>query len=162
MTVTPPAPVIRHAGEGDHVWGMRACQTVKLAADAVEDRRVSAMEVLAPTEFGPPLHIHHEEDEILQILEGTVRVVCGNTDIVLGEGGFAFLPRAVPHTFLVLDGPARMLTIFTPGGVEAMFADSGTRTERAELPPPGAVPDGALGALLGRHNVEMVGPPLVA
>ncbi len=67
-------PVFRAAGEGKHVFGMRACITVKLAAEDVEDRRCSVMELLAPAEFGPPLHIHHEEDELIQLLEGRVRV----------------------------------------------------------------------------------------
>ena len=28
-------PIFRQAGEGDHAWGMRACVTVKLPADAL-------------------------------------------------------------------------------------------------------------------------------
>lgn len=54
------------------------------------------------TEFGPPLHIHHAEDELVQIVEGT-RWVQG-------------------------DEAARMLTIFTPGG-EQLFVESGVSTK---------------------------------
>lgn len=153
-------PIVHGSGEGEHVWGMSACTTVKLPAGAVEDRRASAMELLAPADFGPPLHVHHEEDELMQILEGTVRVVCGDTDVVAGPGSFAFLPRGVPHAFWVTDGPARLFIVFTPGGAEAMFTESGKAAERAELPPPGAVEAGAMTPLMERHNVEMVGPPL--
>lgn len=153
-------PVVHRAGEGAHVWQENACVTVKLAAREAEERRVSAAEFLAPPGFGPPLHIHHREDEILVIVEGRVRVVCGDTDVVAGPGSFAFLPRGVPHTFRVAgDTPARLLAIFTPGGVEAMFVDAGVPTDAARLPEPGTR-DAVADLDVGRHGIEMVGPPL--
>lgn len=155
--------IVHRPGEGQHIWGMSACISVKLPADAAEDRRASAIEILAPPEFGPPLHIHHEEDELLQVLEGTVRVVCGdNIDAILETGGFAFLPRGVSHAFWVLDGPARLLLVFTPGGAEAMFVDSGQPADGARLPEAGAVAPGAMEPFEARHHVETVGPPLGA
>jgi mannose-6-phosphate isomerase-like protein (cupin superfamily) len=153
-------PLVRRAGEGEHVWQQSACVTVKLARRDCEDGRVSAAEFLAPPAFGPPVHIHHREDEILQVLEGAVRVVCGDTDVVAGPGAFAFLPRGVPHAFRVMgDEPARMLAIFTPGGLEAMFVDAGVPTDAARLPDPGAAL--AVADLdVARHGIELVGPPL--
>jgi mannose-6-phosphate isomerase-like protein (cupin superfamily) len=155
-----PQPVVRHAGEGDHAWQMRACITVKLSAEASEDGRVSAAEFLMPAEFGPPLHIHHREDELMQVLEGTLRVVCGEQDFVVGPGAFAFLPRGVPHTFWVTEGPARVLTIFTPGGVEAIFVNSGMPAPGAQLPDGPTVEPGAMRPYEALHEIEMVGPPL--
>jgi mannose-6-phosphate isomerase-like protein (cupin superfamily) len=153
------ASIVRHAGEGEHVWQENACATVKLAARDSEDGRVSAVEFLAPPGFGPPLHIHHREDEILQIVEGSVRVVCGDTDVVAGPGAFAFLPRGVPHTFQVAgDAPARMLAIFTPGGLEAMFVDAGVPAPASRLPEPGAAA-GVADLDVGRHRIEMLGMP---
>src|SRR3954454_9109835 len=129
--------LIRLAGEGEHVWQQSACVTVKLAAGDCAEGRVSAAEFLAPPAFGPPVHIHHREDEILQVLEGRVRIVCGDTDVVAGPGGFAFLPRGVRHAFRVVGSElARMLAIFTPGGLEAMFVDAGVPTDAARLPDP--------------------------
>lgn len=164
MTYTNPAathPIILQAGEGNHVLQMGACVTVRLPADAAESARVSAAEFLMPPEFGPPLHVHHGEDELLQILEGRVRVVCGDQDEVLAAGGFAYLPRDVPHTFWVQgDHGARMLTVFTPGGLERMFVDSGVPTGTAHLPNGEGAAPGALDAVMARHNVEYVGPAL--
>ncbi len=158
-THTPP--VVRHAGEGEHVLQMRACVSVKLGVDAAQDGRVSAAEFWMPAQFGPPVHIHHAEDELLQIIEGNVRIVCGDTDVILGPGGFAYLPRGVPHTFWVQgDEPARMLAIFTPGGVERMFTDSGEPTEAAQLPGGEATAPGGLEALTAHYRVEHIGPPL--
>jgi mannose-6-phosphate isomerase-like protein (cupin superfamily) len=162
-TISHTAPVVRQAGEGDHVLQMRACVSVKLPVSAAENGRVSAAEFWMPSQFGPPLHIHHAEDEILQILEGTVRIVCGDTDITLGPGAFAYLPRGVPHTFWVQgDEPARMLAVFTPGGVEQMFTESGVPTDSVELPEGDGTPPGGLEALTARFNVEHIGPPLGA
>ena len=152
-------PVVRHTGEGEHVLQMRACVSVKLAASESEDARVSAAEFLMPADFGPPLHIHHGEDEILQILEGTIRIVCGDTDVIAGPGTFAYLPRAVPHTFWVKE-PARILAVFTPGGIEAMFADAGTPTDVARLPESTAVPAPPTALDEAGHRIEIVGPPL--
>ena len=151
---------VHRPGDGAHVWQETACVTVKLAARDCEDGRVSAAEFLAPPAFGPPLHIHHREDEILQVLEGAVRVVCGETDVVATPGTFAFLPRGVAHTFRVEgDEPARMLAIFTPGGVEAMFVDAGVPADAARLPE--AAASAAVANLdVARHRIEIVGPPL--
>lgn len=142
---------------------MRACVSVKLPVGAAEDGRVSAAEFWMPAQFGPPLHIHHAEDEILQILQGAVRIVCGETGVTLGPGAFAYLPRGVPHTFWVQDNePARMLAIFTPGGLEQMFTDSGEPTATAQLPEGDGTPPGGLEALTAQYNVEHIGPPLGA
>ena len=161
MTTTPhTSPVFRHAGEGDHIKQMHASVSVKLGAPDAEDGRVSAAEFWMPAQFGPPLHVHHREDELLQILDGTLRVVCGQADVTLAAGAFAYLPRGVPHTFRVLgDEPARMLAVFTPGGLERMFVESGVPTEHAALPD-GAHTQVALEALTARFGVEHIGPPL--
>lgn len=163
MSSTNTSPVVCQAGEGSHVLQMRACVTVKLAARRAHNGCVSAAEFAMPAQFGPPLHLHRAEDELLQILEGTVRIVCGDTDVVLGPGGFAYLPRGVPHTFWVQgDQPARMLAIFTPGGVEEMFVESGAPSDTAQLPAGDRTPPGALEALTARYDVEHIGPPLGA
>jgi mannose-6-phosphate isomerase-like protein (cupin superfamily) len=153
-------PVVYGPGEGEHVWGMRACITVKLPVNAAEGGRLSALEFLVPPDFGPPLHVHHEEDEIIQVLEGRLRIVCADTDVIAEPGSFAYLPRGVPHTFWVQEGPARFLVLFTPGGCEAMFVDSGQPADSQRLPEPGAVQSGAMDSFQERHKVEMVGPPL--
>ena len=160
---TTSNPTVHHPGEGEHVLQMGACVTVKLPVAAAGGARVSAAEFLMPPQFGPPLHVHHAEDELLQILEGSVRVVCRDADKVLGAGGFAYLPRGVPHTFWVQgDQVARMLAIFTPGGVERMFVESGVSTDSAHLPNGEGAEPGALDAVMAQHNVEYVGPSLGA
>jgi quercetin dioxygenase-like cupin family protein len=141
------SPIIRAPGEGERAQQANAAVTVKLEAAAAQDARVGAAEFVFPPGFGPPLHTHHAEDEILQVLEGALRVVCGDVDSTLEWGGFAYLPRGVPHTFQVDgDAPARVLTLFTPGGVERLFTVAPEEFEAAAA----------------RYEIEFVGPPLGA
>jgi mannose-6-phosphate isomerase-like protein (cupin superfamily) len=160
-TDTSAMPLVRRPGEGEHVLQMRACVTVKLPAASTESGRMSAAEFLLPAQFGPPLHVHRAEDELLYVLEGTVRIVCGERDVVLEAGGLAYLPRGVPHAFWVQgDRPARMLTVFTPGGIERMFVESGTASDVARLPTGDGAPPGTLDALTASYGVEHIGSPL--
>ena len=144
-TTSQPSPLVRGPGEGNLIRQANATVTIKLEAHQAEDGRVGAAEFSFPPRFGPPLHIHHREDEILQVLEGTLRVVCGDLDTTLDAGGFAYLPRGVPHTFRVEgDEPARALALFTPGGAEQLFT----------------VDPEEFDACAARHRIEFVGPPL--
>jgi len=63
---------------------------------------------------------------------------CGDQSVHAGPGSFVFLPRDVPHTFVVEgDVPARMLTLLTPGGGEGVFIEAGRPAEGDGLPPAG-------------------------
>lgn len=60
---------------------------------------------------GPPLHIHHLEDEVGTIRRGTLSAVVGGRRIEAGAGQSVTLPRGVPHRWwnegdelLVFDG----------------------------------------------------------
>ncbi len=70
------------------------------------------IEELNPPVEGPPLHIHHNEDETFYILEGEVTFYCGEKTINAKPGAYVFLPRGIPHKYKVEGNqPARMLTI---------------------------------------------------
>jgi hypothetical protein len=55
-----------------------------------------------------------------------------------------------------------MLAIFTPGGLERMFTDSGEPTDTPHLPEGDGTPPGGLEALNAQYNVTHIGPPLGA
>src|SRR5512139_513430 len=64
---------------------------------------------------GPPLHVHHRQEETLHILSGRFKVRSGDEERVLGPGGFAFLPSGLPHAFLNLtDEPAEVIVVYAP------------------------------------------------
>jgi mannose-6-phosphate isomerase-like protein (cupin superfamily) len=75
-----------------------------------------------PAGEGPPLHIHHGEDEAIHVLDGAADFWLEGRVMRLVAGQGVFLPRSVPHTFRVVpDGPARLLGVVTPGGMEGFF-----------------------------------------
>jgi mannose-6-phosphate isomerase-like protein (cupin superfamily) len=62
---------------------------------------------------GPPLHIHHEDDEAWYVLEGALQFRFADRTIDLMAGGAVFVPRGVAHTFAAGPGGARYLIITT-------------------------------------------------
>jgi quercetin dioxygenase-like cupin family protein len=104
---------------------------------------------------GPPLHIHHRQEETLHVLSGRFKVRVGDEERVLEPGGFAFMPSSLPHAFLNLtDEPAEVIVVYTPGGGHRFYAELGPLTRNG-------TPDrDAVAACFERHGMTLVGPPL--
>ena len=101
----------------------------------------------------PPLHVHETEDEAFRVLDGTMRAVVGDEDLVLRAGDAALLPKGVPHAIRVESESARWLVATTRGDFEA-FVRSQLRDELAPPDPE------ALTAAAAAHGIAIVGPPL--
>src|SRR5271169_5889953 len=72
---------------------------------------------------GPPLHVHHKQDETIHVLKGVFKVRIGDDTFTLSKGGFAYLPANVPHAFLNLtDEPGEVIIVFVPGRGHTFFA----------------------------------------
>ncbi len=56
-------------------------------------------EFTTPPGGGPPLHIHHKQDETYYILEGEITVQVGDKIDTLSKGGFSLVPKGTPHTY---------------------------------------------------------------
>lgn len=147
-------------GEGQPIWFLRNRMTVKATADATGGA-FGLVESLIPPGFSPPLHVHRREDESFYILDGELTMQCGDRRFRARAGAFVFLPRNVPHTFVVEgDRPARMLTLLTPGGGEGVFIEGGRPAEGAGMPP-AAPPDiEALKRVSARFEADIIGPPM--
>jgi mannose-6-phosphate isomerase-like protein (cupin superfamily) len=148
------------AGEGEATWFLTNRMTTKATAQTTNGAFGLVESLIAPG-FSPPLHVHRREDESFYVLEGTVTMRCGDRTFLATAGSFVFLPRGVPHTFVVEgDKPARMLTLMTPGGGEAFFAAAGRPAEREGLPPAGPPDIAALKRAAVEYESEIVGPPM--
>ncbi|MGA7705819.1 MAG: quercetin 2,3-dioxygenase [Solirubrobacteraceae bacterium] len=148
------------AGEGEAVWFTNNLMTIKATAQSTGGA-YGLIEALAPPGSGPPLHVHHREDEAFWILEGTLTVRCGDQMFTAGPGSYTFLPRDIPHTFVVEgDSPARILSICTPGGLERYFVASGRPAESPGLPPAGPLDVDLLVRVGQDFGVEILGPPM--
>ena len=87
---------------------------------------VSAVESHDVAGGGPPPHIHHREDEMFQVLEGTYEWTVGGKTFVATAGATIFAPRGVPHTYrYVGQTPGRLMCVITPAGFEGFFEEIG-------------------------------------
>ncbi|HET7584932.1 MAG TPA: quercetin 2,3-dioxygenase [Gemmatimonadaceae bacterium] len=159
---TTARAVVLAPGEGRQIWFLGNLMVLKATASTTNGA-YGLLESLVRAGASPPLHIHHREDETFWVLEGSLTVRCGGETFRAEAGSYVFLPRGVPHTFRVEGNtPARLLTLITPGGGEAVFVEGGRPAERAELPPPAAPDLAALERVAHRYGAEFVGPPLAA
>jgi quercetin dioxygenase-like cupin family protein len=60
----------------------------------------------------PAVHTHRDEDEIFYVLEGQLKVQCGDESFAVGPRDFVFLPRDIPHGYEIKsDGLVELLVI---------------------------------------------------
>jgi mannose-6-phosphate isomerase-like protein (cupin superfamily) len=134
--------------------------TIKATAESTGGAYGLFESLIAP-KSSPPLHVHHGEDEAFYVLEGAFTMVCGEETFSAGPGSFVFLPRGIPHTFVLeSDTPGRMLTLLTPGGGERFFVEAGRPAEGEGLPPAGPPDIGLLLRVAPQFGNEIVGSPL--
>ena len=104
---------------------------------------------------GPPLHVHHKQEETIHVLKGQYKIRIGDAIFYCQEGGFAYLPSNVPHAFLNLtDAPGEIIVVYTPGGGHKFYEELGPLT-RSGSPDPKVV-----GQLFAKYEMTLLGSPL--
>jgi mannose-6-phosphate isomerase-like protein (cupin superfamily) len=147
-------------GEGESTWFLRNRMEIKATAD-MTGGAYGLLDSVVPPGQSPPLHVHEREDEAFYVLDGEVSFRCADDVFTVGAGSFVYLPRGVPHTFIVEgDTPARVLTFVSPGTAERFFIDGGRPPEGDGLPPVGPPDFEKLGQAAQKYGMEFVGPPL--
>jgi quercetin dioxygenase-like cupin family protein len=150
-------------GEGEAWWWFGVLATIKATAEQT-DGRYALVEILAPDGYGSVLHVHHFEDEGFYILEGEMTFYVGEQTIKARPGSYLFGPKDVPHAFTVDSGPAKLLFVFSPAGLEAGIREMGEPARSLTVPPQPEEPPGEaemerLAAIGARYGAEIVGPP---
>ena len=150
-------------GEGEAWWWFGVLATIKATAEQT-DGRYALVEILAPDGYGSVLHVHHFEDEGFYILEGEMTFYVGEQTIKARPGSYLFGPKDVPHAFTVDSGPAKLLFVFSPAGLEAGIREMGEPARSLTVPPQlEEPPDEAemerLAAIGARYGAEILGPP---
>jgi len=154
-----PKGYVLHAVDGTPVWFLDTRMTVKAGGDQTNGA-FTFIEWSAPAGFGTPLHRHDVEDEAFYLLEGGIEVNCGDKQWQGGPGDFIFLPRGIPHLFVVSDGPVRGLQITAPAGFERFIGELGRPAQGPGLPGPSPRPDvPRFIDVSRRHGIETLGPP---
>lgn len=141
-------------GEGTTIRGPVGGPTTIKARTENTAGSFTLLEVMIPPGQGPPLHVHAREDEMWYVLEGHLRFKADDAMLDAPGGAFVFVPRGVHHCFQNIgDEPARILVMFTPGGMERFFE------QHAELPA-GPVDPAAYAAIARNNWMDVVGKPL--
>ena len=104
---------------------------------------------------GPPLHVHHKQEETIHVMKGRYKIRIGEEIFRCEEGGFAYLPSGVPHAFLNLtDEPGEIVVVYTPGGGHKFYEELGPISR-------GANPERqVIAALFEKYEMTLLGPPL--
>ena len=140
--------------DGDAYWWLGS-----LTINKVVGGGLSFVDHLCPPGYQPPLHIHHNQDEVFVITEGHFALTCGEESWQAEPGSVVFLPRGVPHRFQVSDdAPGRCLIITAPGGFAELVAELGQAADELTLPGPDVpMPDPErIGAVSEAHGIEAV------
>ncbi len=105
-------------------------------------------QTIAP-KSGPPLHIHHSNDEFFYTLSGEFKFKLGDHAVIGTPGSVVFVPRGTKHTFENSGTePGVLLVGVTPGGLEKFFEErQGVDAATADN-------------INKRYDTESVGPPL--
>ena len=148
--------IIRRPNEGQILEAFGDKVQVKFSGDETNGSFVLGY-ATTPPGHGPPPHIHHREDELFIIIEGSFRFLGENGwSEPAGPGSVVYTPRGVRHTFQNAGNePGRHYVLATPSGFERFFSQC------AEVFALGGEPDmQRILAIAAEHGLEFV-PPLL-
>jgi DNA-binding transcriptional MerR regulator len=106
---------------------------------------------------GWPRHSHHDQDEWLYVIDGTLDCEIGGRRVHLRRGESVFVPRTVPHWWGSASAvPATVLEVYSPAGrMEQLFREVGKFTD-----PPihEALAVDQMVRLFDAHGICLLGP----
>lgn len=102
---------------------------------------------------GTPLHIHHKQDEVFYVLEGTYRFKVGDDLFDLAAGDSIFMPMKVPHAWTQVSEKGKMAVLFQPAGKMENFFTTVAALKTEPTP-------AEMAAIFSDNEMEVVGPPL--
>jgi quercetin dioxygenase-like cupin family protein len=68
-------------------------------------------------------HIHQSTEESFYILDGAFTFTLDADETQAGPGSLVLVPRGMRHVLRAAPGGGRLLTLWVPGGLEAMFVE---------------------------------------
>jgi quercetin dioxygenase-like cupin family protein len=141
------------------VWFLGSLVRIRAGGDATGGR-LAILEHHAERGYGSPLHRHDVAEETFLVVDGELRVEVDGQALVAGAGAVAFLPRRIPHAFVVTSPQAWYFTLHTPAGFDQFALTAGTPAT-TDTPPADALPPdpAALAAMARAYDIEILGPP---
>jgi quercetin dioxygenase-like cupin family protein len=137
---------------GERIASPLGGEVVFKARGAQTNGSLTVFEAVNPPGLGPPYHVHSSLDELIYVVEGTIRIRLDDDVEDAPAGAFVFIPRGTPHTWDTRgDHDSRILVVLAPAGLEALFDNTAA-----------AGSDDAVDAFrrFGGNDLTVVGPPL--
>ena len=160
-TLPGPVPAVLGRHEGTHHHFLNHLATTKVTAG--DDGALDVVEFVAPRGFGPPLHVHADEDEVMVILEGEIVFRAAGTETIARQGATVHLPHGLAHSFQVLSDTARFTTVTASRQSTPMFADMvaalGADVDEPSMPNPTEIDPAEVARVCAEHRIEVLGPP---
>jgi mannose-6-phosphate isomerase-like protein (cupin superfamily) len=160
-TVATCEPYLAHQGEPR--WFGDSLFEFLVPSDATGGQ-LSVFRATMHRGFSPPRHIHTREDEVFLVLEGDVSFEIDGRRLSAGPGTSVYMPRGVPHSFLVESPIAAMLGVMVPGDFEQLFRSLSVPAVQRILPSPGTVALDVAAVMAEQRalGTQVVGPPMSA
>ncbi len=131
--------VVLGPDEGTALWLFDGLFEVKASGEETGGA-MTVVQITVPPGAGPPPHTH-EGGEGVYVLEGNVRFHIEDDTVEAEPGSFLYFPAGTLETFEPTgDGPAKLLFIYTPGGIDRFFVEVGEPAKVREVPPPSESP----------------------
>ncbi|AWW40947.1 cupin domain-containing protein [Streptomyces cadmiisoli] len=92
------------------VWLLGGLAQIRVPGSATRDS-FTVVQHTGDRGYNTPLHVHHYEDEVFIVLDGTLRMVCDGEEQIAEAGSTMIVPRTLPHGFVTTSERARFLTI---------------------------------------------------
>jgi mannose-6-phosphate isomerase-like protein (cupin superfamily) len=147
-------------GEDKSFWVGTSLVTCK-AESVIIHGYYSLLELIDQPQNGPPMHVHHRDDEAYYILEGQYEIYRANEPPTkAAPGSFIYFPKGVAHTYKnVGKGPGRMLVVNTRAGLERFVEEVGQSATDTSSPPIHAgTPDfGKMIEIAQKYDIEIIG-----
>ena len=122
---------------------------------------VTVAEAVVPEGGSPPAHVHAALDDSFKIFDGRMLLHCGDHVWQAGPGSWVQFPAGVPHTFRVLDEPARILLVHASDSFLAAVQDIGRPVTGTDIPDATQGPTiEDLDRAFAAHGITNIGPPM--
>jgi quercetin dioxygenase-like cupin family protein len=107
----------------DRLYSLGALVSIQASAEQTGGA-FNLFDVLLPSGYETPLHIHYAEDVAIRLVEGALDIFWGAEKKQAIAGSFFFQPRGTPHGFRVIGkSPARILYMTFPAGLESFVLE---------------------------------------
>lgn len=154
--------VQRRHNEGVALWMLGGLYEIKASAKETNGE-MSIVEATIPDGAGAPMHVHNCGEAIF-VLEGSLRLYRGDNEVFdAGPGDLVYYPKGTLEGVENVSGkPARVLLIYSPGGMDDFFAEAGEPAKAREIPPASSEPFDLdrITEIAARHGMEVRPKPV--